>query len=72
MGFDWEATLGETSYEEAVEIAEKSLERLKEQEMELENTDMLYESTEKPDQKITKESAGKHTLVIDEDDMIFN
>lgn len=36
MGIDWEGTLGSTSYEDAVDIAARALEKMKEREMEAE------------------------------------
>ena len=36
MGFDWEDTLGDTSYEDAVDIAARALEKMQEDELELE------------------------------------
>lgn len=36
MSIDWEGTLGSTSYEDAVDIAARALEKMKEREMEAE------------------------------------
>lgn len=36
MGFDWEDTLGDTSYEDAVDMAARALEKMQEDELELE------------------------------------
>ena len=62
MGIDWEDTLGDTSYEDAVDIAVKSLESLKQEEEAIEQDEMQGQKDTVSTQILPEQ--GSHRVVV--------